>query len=76
MPEAGQPFLTLPCGTTRGNLVCGQLGIFAALGGALWVRNIIPGFEGFTLQEAAAIGKIGSSDGPTTIFIAESLAPH
>ena len=58
----------------------GQLGIFVAFGGALLLGNvlgpIIPGFDGFTLQEAAAIGKIGSSDGPTTIFIAESLAPN
>ena len=48
---------------------------FVAFGLAL-LTNFIPGFEGFTFQEAAAIGKIGSSDGPTTIYIADSLAPH
>lgn len=54
----------------------GQLGIFAALGGSLLVGNIIPGIEPFTLQEAAAIGMIGSSDGPTSIYTAGVLAPN
>ncbi len=58
----------------------GQLGIFAAFGGALFLGNIlaavIPGFEGFTIQEAAAVGIIGSSDGPTSIYTTEILAPH
>lgn len=54
----------------------GQIGIFAALGGALLVGNIIPGIEPFTLQEAAAIGMIGSSDGPTSIYTAGVLAPN
>jgi oxaloacetate decarboxylase beta subunit len=57
----------------------GQLGIFAALGGALLIgnllANVVPGFDGFSLQEAAAIGIIGSSDGPTSIYTAEILAP-
>lgn len=30
----------------------------------------------FTPQEAAAIGIIGGADGPTSIFIANNLAPH
>lgn len=58
----------------------GQLGIFVAFGGALLLggglAHLIPGFDGFTLKEAAAIGIIGSSDGPTSIFTAEQLAPH
>lgn len=58
----------------------GQLGIFAALGGALLVgkglSSVVPGFDGFSLQEAAAIGIIGSSDGPTSIYTAELLAPQ
>lgn len=54
----------------------GQLGIFAALGGALLLSNIIPGMETFTLQEAASIGMIGSSDGPTSIYATSVLAPH
>lgn len=54
----------------------GQLGIFVALGGALLLGHIIPGLEPFTVQEAAAIGIIGSSDGPTSIYTASVLAPH
>lgn len=58
----------------------GQLGIFAAMGGALllgqFFSTIIPGFDPFSLQEAAAIGIIGSSDGPTSIYTADILAPH
>lgn len=54
----------------------GQLGIFAALGSALLLGHIIPGIEPFSLQEAAAIGMIGSSDGPTSIYTAGVLAPH
>lgn len=57
----------------------GQLGIFVAFGGALLkgdsLSNIIPGFEAFSVGEAAAIGIIGSSDGPTSIFTADRLAP-
>ena len=33
-------------------------------------------FGGFTLGEAASIGIIGGSDGPTSIFTANKLAPH
>ena len=58
----------------------GQLGIFVAFGASLFLGNllvpIIPGFEGFTLNEAASIGIIGSSDGPTSIFTASRLAPE
>lgn len=54
----------------------GQLGIFAAMGGALLLGNIIPGMNSFSLKEAAAIGMIGSSDGPTSIYTAGMLASH
>ena len=58
----------------------GQLGIFVAFGASLFLGNllipIIPGFDGFTLYEAACIGIIGSSDGPTSIFTASRLAPE
>lgn len=58
----------------------GQLGIFVAMGGALLLGQglsyLIPGFDPFTLKEAAAIGIIGSSDGPTSIYTAEMLAPN
>jgi oxaloacetate decarboxylase beta subunit len=56
----------------------GQLGIFSAFGLTLLLSHflgpIIPSLH-FTLQEAAVIGIIGSSDGPTTIFTASRLAP-
>jgi len=45
-----------------------QIGVFAALGGAMML--------GFTAQEAAAIGIIGGADGPTAIFLSNRLAPH
>jgi len=45
----------------------GQLGIFVAFGGALLL--------GFYPEEAASIGIIGSSDGPTSIYAASKLAP-
>ncbi|WP_235601307.1 sodium ion-translocating decarboxylase subunit beta [Tissierella sp. P1] len=58
----------------------GQLGIFAAMFGALGlgyvVSYFIPGFENFTMKEAAAIGVIGSSDGPISIYITKQLASH
>ena len=57
----------------------GQLGIFVAFGLALLMGpifgSIIPDFTGFSLSEAASIGIIGSSDGPTSIFAAARLAP-
>jgi len=58
----------------------GQVGIFAAMFGALGLGHVIscfvPGFVNFTMQEAAAIGVIGSSDGPTSIYITKQLASH
>ncbi|MCL2766361.1 MAG: sodium ion-translocating decarboxylase subunit beta [Peptococcaceae bacterium] len=58
----------------------GQLGIFMAFGGSLLISkyfaNVIPGFEGFGFKEAASIGIIGSSDGPTSILIASTLTPE
>jgi len=57
----------------------GQLGIFVSLGGALFLGNLlsplIPGFNGFNINEAASIAIIGSSDGPTSIYTASCLAP-
>jgi len=55
----------------------GQLGIFTSFGLALLLSRflgpIFPSLQ-FSLQEAAVIGIIGSSDGPTTIFTANRLA--
>lgn len=46
-----------------------QFGIFATFFAAV-------GSGIFTIQEAAAIGIIGGADGPTSIFVANKLAPH
>jgi oxaloacetate decarboxylase beta subunit len=46
-----------------------QFGIFATFFAAV-------GSGIFTLQEAAAIGIIGGADGPTSIFVANKLAPE
>jgi oxaloacetate decarboxylase beta subunit len=54
----------------------GQLGIFTAAVGAFFLGQVIPGIDPFTLKEAAAIGMIGSSDGPTSIYTAGVLAPN
>jgi oxaloacetate decarboxylase beta subunit len=61
----------------------GQLGIFVAFAGAFfllgqgaWLTALIPGFDGFTAGQAASIGIIGSSDGPTSIFAASRMAPE
>lgn len=45
-----------------------QFGIFGSLIGAVAL--------GFSLQDASAISIIGGADGPTSIFIANALAPH
>ncbi|MDR0436671.1 MAG: sodium ion-translocating decarboxylase subunit beta [Bacteroidales bacterium] len=61
----------------------GQLGIIVAfaiaffvLGQGAWLTSIIPGFDGFTPGQAASIGIIGGSDGPTAIFAASRMAPE
>jgi oxaloacetate decarboxylase beta subunit len=57
----------------------GQLGIFIALLVSYylshWLAPFIPNLEPFTWKQSAAIGIIGSSDGPTSIFTATRLAP-
>ncbi|MCF8480998.1 MAG: sodium ion-translocating decarboxylase subunit beta [Rhodospirillum sp.] len=45
-----------------------QFGVFATFLGAILI--------GFTPMEAGAIGIIGGADGPTSIFLANKLAPH
>ena len=70
------PLISRPSNAIIG--IGGQLGIFSAFAIAYFVSPylyyIIPGFEPFTIKEAAAIGIIGSSDGPTAIFLARTLA--
>ena len=50
------------------------LGAAAQLG--IYVAFIFATQIGFTPSEAAAIGIIGGADGPTSIYIANNLAPH
>ncbi len=45
-----------------------QFGVFAAMFFAVGI--------GFTIPESASIGIIGGADGPTSIFLANKLAPH
>ncbi len=53
-----------------------QFGIFGTVLGAALLTGL--GIEGmaFTIREAATIGIIGGADGPTSIFVATTLAPH
>lgn len=48
----------------------------AAQFGVLFTFLCAVGSNIFTSKEAAAIGIIGGADGPTSIFIANNLAPH
>ena len=72
------PLISAPRSIVIG--IGGQLGIFVAFGLAVLAGNmlggVLPGFDGFTTKEAAAVAIIGSSDGPTAIFTATRLAPH
>ena len=45
-----------------------QIGVFAALGGAMCL--------GFTAKQAGAIGIIGGADGPTAIYLSVQMAPE
>ena len=69
----------------------GQLGIFVAFGlYLLAIKFVLPlvgvlpepgdsmlwGFSRMSLKEAACVGIIGSSDGPTSIYVAAKLGPH
>ncbi len=45
-----------------------QIGVFCALVGAVWL--------GFDIKAAAAIGIIGGADGPTSIYLANKMAPQ
>ena len=52
-----------------------QIGIFAALWGALAIDSLGLGID-FTLAQSAAIAIIGGADGPTAIFLSARLAPE
>lgn len=67
------PLLANPSSLLLG--AAAQLGIYVAFLIAI-MTGLIPGFEGFTAQEAASIAIIGGADGPTAIYTAGKLAPH
>ena len=50
-----------------------QIGVFGVFIAAFLMKNI--GIE-YSLSECAAISIIGGADGPTSIFLANKLAPH
>jgi carboxybiotin decarboxylase len=52
-----------------------QFGIFATLVGAAALSQFTDIFD-FTLKQASAISIIGGADGPTSIYIASTLAPE
>ena len=67
------PLLANPSSLLLG--AAAQLGIYVAFIIAC-ATNLIPGYEGFSLLEAAAIAIIGGADGPTAIYLTGKLAPH
>ncbi|MGN0520714.1 MAG: sodium ion-translocating decarboxylase subunit beta, partial [Candidatus Fimenecus sp.] len=67
------PLLANPISLLLG--AAAQLGIYVAFMIAILSGNI-PGFEGFTPQEAASIAIIGGADGPTAIWLTSQLAPQ
>jgi carboxybiotin decarboxylase len=62
-----RPLLSRPMTLLLG--AAAQVGIFIAALGAFYLF-------GFTAQEAASIGIIGGADGPTSIFVTATMAPH
>ena len=67
------PLLANPISLLLG--AAAQLGIYVAFIIAILSGNI-PGFVGFTPQEAASIAIIGGADGPTAIWLTSQLAPQ
>ncbi len=67
------PLLANPSSLLLG--AAAQLGIYVAFLIAM-AAGFIPGFEGFTPQEAASIAIIGGADGPTAIYLTGKLAPQ
>ena len=61
-----RPLLAQPLFALMG--AAGQFGIFGTL--------IVAVLLGFPMNEAASIGIIGAIDGPTSIYVANKLAPH
>jgi oxaloacetate decarboxylase beta subunit len=61
-----RPLLAQPMFALMG--AAGQFGIFGTL--------VLAVLLGFPMPEAASIGIIGAIDGPTSIYVANQLAPH
>jgi len=61
-----RPLLAQPLFALMG--AAGQFGIFGTLALAVLL--------GFPMNEAASIGIIGAIDGPTSVYVANQLAPH
>lgn len=53
-----------------------QLGIFAALLGAVLLNTLFPNVFPYDLKAAASIGIIGGADGPTALFLTSKLKPE
>lgn len=62
-----RPLLSRPLTFLLG--AAAQFGVFVAAAGAYYLL-------GFSAPESASIGIIGGADGPTTIFLTATLAPH
>jgi len=71
-------FLGLGAMMDFSNVIANPRLIFLALGAQLGIfaTFIIAQYLGFSIMESASIAIIGSSDGPTTIFLTSKLAPH
>jgi len=67
------PLLANPSSLLLG--AAAQLGIYVAFLVSI-AAGLIPGFDGFTAQEAASIAIIGGADGPTAIYTTGKLAPQ
>jgi oxaloacetate decarboxylase beta subunit len=71
-------FLGLGAMMDFSNLIAKPKLIFLAVGAQVGIFATFIGAQllGFTINESASIAIIGSSDGPTTIFLTSKLAPH
>ncbi|MFW6081761.1 MAG: sodium ion-translocating decarboxylase subunit beta [Desulfosalsimonas sp.] len=71
-------FLSLGALTNFGPMLANPLTMLlgAASQFGVYFAFFISLFFGFSFEEAASIGIIGGAEGPTTIFVTASLAPH
>jgi oxaloacetate decarboxylase beta subunit len=71
-------FLGLGAMTDFGPLIANRKTLLVGAGAQLGVFITFTAtiLAGFSLKEAASVGIIGGADGPTTIYLAQYLAPH